>query len=246
MKFSVIIPMYNEKANATNCASELTKTLEKAAEALSFEYEIIFSDDGSRDGCGDLVREWICKNELNYGKVTVYTAEKNSGKGMAVRLGMMQSTGDYTLFTDCDRAYGCDVIVEMLKHVLDKKTDIVIGSRAIGKDGYSGYTFMRKLASKTYMKTLSLVAGFRHSDSQCGIKLFSGEVARRVFPLCEVCGWAFDLEVLMIAEKMGYTVSEYPVQVINHGESKVNLVKDSLKMLKDIKKIKKRVKSLEI
>jgi glycosyltransferase involved in cell wall biosynthesis len=64
MKFSVIIPMYNEKANAQNCASELTSTLEKAAEALSFEYEIIFSDDGSRDGCGDLVREWIDKNDI--------------------------------------------------------------------------------------------------------------------------------------------------------------------------------------
>lgn len=246
MLFSVIIPMYNEKANATDCASALTETLEQAAEALSFEYEIIFSDDGSRDGCGDLVREWIANNELSHGKVTVYTAEKNSGKGMAVRLGMMQSRGDYTLFTDCDRAYGCDIIVEMLKHATETGCDIVIGSRAIGKDGYSGYTFMRKLASKTYMKALSLVAGFRHSDSQCGIKLFRGEAARRVFPLCEVCGWAFDLEVLMIAEKMGYTVSEFPVKVINHGESKVNLLRDSIKMLKDIRKIKKRVRGMKL
>ena len=246
MLFSVIIPMYNEKAIAVDCASELTKTLEAAAEALSFEYEIIFSDDGSRDGCGDLVREWTDKAELKHGEVIVYTAEKNSGKGMAVRLGMMQSRGDYTLFTDCDRAYGCDIIVEMLKHIIEKKSDIVIGSRAIGKDGYTGYTFMRKLASKTYMKALSLVAGFKHSDSQCGIKMFKGDVARRVFPLCEVCGWAFDLEVLMIAEKMGCTVSEFPVKVINHGESKVRLVQDSIKMLKDIQKIKKRVKSMKL
>ncbi len=246
MKFSVIIPMYNEKAIAVDCASELTRTLEAAAEALSFEYEIIFSDDGSRDGCGDLVRAWADEACLKWGKVIVYTAEKNSGKGMAVRLGMMQSSGDYTLFTDCDRAYGCDVIVEMLKHILEKDSDIVIGSRAIGEDGYTGYTFMRKLASKTYMKALSIAAGFKHSDSQCGIKMFKGDVARRVFPLCEVCGWAFDLEVLMIAEKMGYTVSEFPVKVINHGESKVRLVQDSIKMLKDIQKIKKRVRSMKL
>ena len=246
MLFSVIIPMYNEKANAVNCAVDLTTKLESAAEALSFEYEIIFSDDGSRDGCGDLVRKWTDEANLNHGKVIVYTAEKNSGKGMAVRLGVMQSSGDYVLFTDCDRAYGCDVIVEMLSEIMSNGSDIVIGSRAIGKDGYNGYTFMRKLASKTYMKALSVVAGFKHSDSQCGIKMFKGDVARRIFPLCQVCGWAFDLEVLMIADKMGCTVSEFPVTVINHGESKVSLLRDSVKMLEDVRKIKKRVKTLKL
>lgn len=246
MLFTVVIPMYNEKANAVGCAADLTGKLESVAEALSFEYEIIFSDDGSRDGCGDLVRAWADEAVLQHGKVTVYTAEKNSGKGMAVRLGMMQSKGDYALFTDCDRAYGCDVIVEMFKAIVSNGTDIMIGSRAIGDDGYTGYTFMRKLASKTYMKALSVVAGFKHSDSQCGIKMFKGDVARRIFPLCEVCGWAFDLEVLMIADKLGYTVSEFPVKVINHGESKVNLLRDSVKMLGDVRKIKKRVKAMKI
>lgn len=246
MLFSVVIPMYNEKANAVNCAVDLTTTLEAAAKALKFEYEIIFSDDGSRDGCGDLVRAWTDEADLHHGRVTVYTAEKNSGKGMAVRLGVMQSRGDYVLFTDCDRAYGCDVIVKMLEHITTQKCDIVIGSRAIGEDGYTGYTFMRKLASKTYMKALSLVAGFKHSDSQCGIKMFAGDVARRIFPLCEVCGWAFDLEVLMIAERLGCTVSEFPVKVINHGESKVNLLRDSIKMLGDVRKIKKRVGNLKL
>ena len=93
---------------------------------------------------------------------------------------------------------------------------------------------------------ISLTAGFRHSDSQSGMKMFHGDTARKIFSYAAVNGWAFDFEVLMIAQKMGKTVREYPVKIINHRESKINLLSDSLKMMKDILRIKKRVKNLEI
>lgn len=242
---SVIIPMYNEKAIISSTVRSLTDALEKTT-ASSYEYEIILSDDGSTDGCGETARETIDKLSLSHGSVRVIRAEKNAGKGAAVRMGMLAAKGDILLFTDSDLAYGCDVIVKMADSLASSDADILIGSRAIHPDGYAGYTFSRKLASKTFVKMLALTAGFSHSDSQCGIKAFRRDAAHAVFEKCEVNGWAFDFEVLLVAEKLGCRISEYPVTVINHRESKVNLMKDALRMLGDVRKIKKRVKHLPV
>jgi len=248
MLYSIVIPMYNEKAIARDCAVALTNKLESQAEACSFRYEIIFSDDGSTDGCGDLVKEYAAETTLRFGEIRVVRAEKNAGKGNAVRLGVLATRGDIVAFTDSDLAYGCDVLIDMYERMVDPdfSADRLIGSRAIAENGYAGYTFMRKLASKTYIKLLAISAGFSHSDSQCGIKLFRGDAARRIFDLCEVKGLAFDFEALLIAERLSYRILEYPVTVINHRESKVSLVRDSIKMMSDVRKIKKRIRSMDI
>ncbi|MBE6541898.1 MAG: glycosyltransferase [Ruminococcaceae bacterium] len=246
MIYSVVIPMYNEKAIAESCVSELSDKLEEAALAFSFEYEIIVSDDGSTDGSGDIVRDYAAKNPLDHGKIRVITADRNRGKGSAVRLGMLEAAGDYILFTDSDLAYGVDSCVDMLRQISDTKGDVLIGSRARHKEGYAGYTFIRKLASKVYMSLLAVSAGFSYSDSQCGIKVFKKSAAHKVFSMCEVDGWAFDFEALLIAEKAGFKIEEYPVKIINHRESKIRLVRDSLKMMRDISHIKKRISKLSI
>lgn len=238
--------MYNEKTVVEACAKDLTDALETYAAAHSVDYEVIFSDDGSTDGCGKLVENFAAAHSLNHGVIRLVTAEKNAGKGSAVRLGMLASEGDYVCFTDSDLAYGTAVIGDMLTDIREKGGDLLIGSRAIHPEGYAGYTFMRKLASKVFIKMLGITAGFRHTDSQCGMKFFKGETARKIFANTSVNGWAFDFEVLLIAQKLGKTVREFPVTVINHRESKVRLFSDSLKMLKDVRRIKKRVKSLEI
>ncbi|MGN1128023.1 MAG: hypothetical protein ACI4T6_03605, partial [Candidatus Flemingiibacterium sp.] len=123
---------------------------------------------------------------------------------------------------------------------ISPETDIVIGSRNLSSDGYEGYTFIRKLASKTYIKCLALAAGFRLSDSQCGFKCFRHETAQKIFSTCEVDGFAFDFEVLIKAKNLGTKITEMPVKVINHRASKVNVLRDSFRMLRDIRRIKKR------
>ena len=246
MKLSVIIPMYNEKTVVEACAKGLTDALEAYAAVHSVTYEIIFSDDGSTDGCGALVEKYAAEHALNHGEIRLVTAEKNGGKGSAVRLGMLASAGDYVCFTDSDLAYGAEIIGDMFTDIREKGGDLLIGSRAIHPEGYAGYTFLRKLASKTFIRLLALTAGFRLSDSQSGMKMFHGDTARKIFANTTVNGWAFDFEVLMIAQKMGKNIREYPVKVINHRESKVRLLSDSLKMMRDIRRIKARVKQLEI
>ncbi len=246
MILSVIIPMYNEKTVAEACAKDLTDTLEAYAAAHKIDYEVVFSDDGSTDGCGAIIEKFAAEHPLKYGEVRLVTAEKNAGKGSAVRLGMLSSRGDYVCFTDSDLAYGSAIIGDMLTDIREKGGDLLIGSRAIHPDGYAGYTFLRKMASKTFVKVLSMAAGFRGSDSQTGMKFFTGETARKIFSHTTVNGWAFDFEVLLIAQKMGKTIREYPVTVLNHRESKVRLLSDSLKMMKDVRRIKDRVKKLNL
>ena len=228
--------MYNE----SSIIEDTAKTLSAYMEANFDDYEILFSDDGSRDGCGDMVRALALPN------VRVVGYEKNQGKGCAVRTAMLAAEGDAIMFTDADLAYGTGVIKEIYD-IFDKApTDIVIGSRNLHKDGYEGYTLLRKLASKTYIKVLCIAGGLKLSDSQTGCKAFSAKAAKDIFSRCEVNGFAFDFEAILWAQKLGYKFKEMPVKIINHRESKVNLLKDAVKMLKDLRKMKKRIKKAQI
>lgn len=229
--------MYNE----SSIIRETAKTLSDYMSANFEDYEIIFSNDGSRDGCDKLVEEM----GLPCTRVIGYT--ENMGKGYAVRQAMLAAEGDVVMFTDADLAYGTDVI----KRVADtfeanKDADLVIGSRNLNGDGYEGYTFIRKIVSKTYIKVLSVIGGFKLSDSQCGCKAFTGEAAKKIFPLCEVNRFAFDFECILWATKLEMKIVEMPVKIINHRESKVNIIRDSFRMLRDILKMKKRIKRTKI
>ena len=237
MKVSVVIPMYNESSIIVDTAKKLSEEMEKYFDS----YEILFSDDGSKDGCGDMVRAL----DLPCVRVTGYA--QNQGKGCAVRTAMLEAAGDFVMFTDADLAYGTEVIGRLYdRYETSRSAGLFIGSRNIGDDGYDGYTFLRKIMSKTYIKVLCIAGGFKLSDSQCGCKGFTNEACKKIFSLCTVDGFAFDFEAIMIADKMGYKIEEIPVKIINHRESKVNIVKDTMRMLNDLRKIKARVKKLDI
>jgi dolichyl-phosphate beta-glucosyltransferase len=128
----------------------------------------------------------------------------------------------------------------------NKDIDILIGSRRKHKEGFASYSFLRKFISLAYFVVLRVYGGIKHTtDSQSGIKGFRREAAGQIFSLCETDGWAFDLELLLIADKLGFKIGEMPVKIINHGDSKLNIRKDSIKMLRDIHKIKKKVKNIK-
>lgn len=237
MKISVIIPMYNESSiinDSLKCFYEyMAKTFE--------DFELLFVDDGSKDGCGKPVAE----KQQEDARVRLIRYENNRGKGCAVRTGVMECTGDIVMFTDCDIAYGVNVIKEVYDFFANDKenTSVLVGSRNLRKDGYDGYTFVRRLASKIYIKVLCLTAGFKLSDSQCGMKSFRTSDAKKIFSLCETDGFAFDFEALLFAKHMRMNIKELPVKIQNHRESKVNVISDTFKMLNDLRKIKKRVKA---
>ena len=235
MRISLCVPMYNESSIIADTARQLNTYM---SNYFGDNYEIIFADDGSNDNSAQIV------NELNLKNVRVVGYEKNLGKGGAVRHGVLASNGDLVIFTDADLAYGVDVIKEAVEILEKGEYDLLVASRAKHKEGYEGYTFIRKLASKTYIKVLNLFGGIKISDAQCGFKAFDGKKGREIFSYCKTNNFAFDLEVILIAQKMKLKIFELPAKIINHRESKVNVIKDAIRMLKEISIIKKNIKRL--
>ena len=237
MKISVCIPMYNESRVIAGSAKELSDYMETHFE----DYELIFCSDGSSDGCDRIVED------LKLPNTRVISYQPNQGKGYAVRTAMQAATGDIRMFTDADLAYGTQVISRVYQRFEENPdAHMVIGSRNLDKDGYEGYTFLRKLMSKVYIKVLCIAGGFKFSDSQCGCKAFRSDAAEKIFPRCEVNRFAFDFEAILWGIKMNMKIVEMPVKVINHGESKVNVIKDTLRMLKDMRHMKKRIKNTKL
>ena len=210
MKISVCVPMYNEAAIIAENAQKLWAYMEENFVTPEGErdYEIIYSNDGSKDGCDNIVES------LGLPGIKVVGYENNKGKGYAVKTAMLASVGDIVMFTDADLAYGTDVITQMVD-TFDANPDsqLVIGSRNLSEDGYSNYTLIRKIASKAYIKVLCIVGGFKLSDSQCGCKGFRRQAVDQIFPRLEVNGFAFDFEALLWASKFKYKITEMPVSI---------------------------------
>ena len=238
---SLVIPMYNEEKIIKNTIESAEVYMKNNFGGIGVEYEVIFVDDGSRDNTLKIAIEF--SSDI----IKIISHEKNTGKGGAVRTGMLAARGDVIFFTDCDLAYGLDVIKQGYEiFEKNKDADMIIGSRKKHKDGYASYTLVRKIMSPVFLFVLKTYGGIKQSDSQSGIKGFRKHAAKKIFGLCEINGWSFDFEVLLIADKLNYNIFEMPVKIINHGESKVKALEDGVKMLKEISRIKKRVRKLEL
>lgn len=226
--------MYNESSIICDTARTLTDYLK----AHFTEYELLFIDDGSTDGTAKLAED------LHLPNVRVLGYEKNRGKGCAVRTGMLAATGEIAMFIDADLAYGTEVIERAVAQ-LDAHPDceVLIGSRVLHPEGYEGYTPLRKLASKIYIKVLNVYGGLKLSDSQCGCKAYRGAAIREIFSRCETDGFAFDFETILWAQKLGCHFTELPVKIINHRDSKIRVVRDTFRMLRELTAIKRRVRT---
>ena len=238
MKLSLLIPMYNEEKIISSTLAEVSAYMK---ETFIDDYEILYINDGSKDGCGSIVEAWEDPH------VRLVSYEENRGKGYAIRRGVMEAAGDVIFFTDCDLAYGCGVIKQFYDILsAEGAQDVAVGSRSKHPEGYAGYTFLRRVVSKVYLRVLRLFGGLKLSDSQCGCKGFRAPMAKRIFSHCEIDRFAFDFEAILIGQRAGAVFCEVPVKVERHGESKVNVVKDTIRMLKDLRRMKKRIKKLDV
>ncbi len=230
-KISLVIPAYNE-------AIIIKKTVETALRFLErycSDYELIISDDGSTDKTKEIVEN------INDEHLRCVSHFPNRGKGSAVREGILASCGEIIVYTDADLAYGIEAVGELMDKLLSEDTDIAIGSRKLHPEGYEDYPLIRLMASRFFSFLTGLLAGFRY-DTQCGLKAFTAKAASLVFSNCETDGFAFDFEVMMLAKGKKLTVAQLPVKIINHRDSKVAVLRDSIKMFVDIVKIRSAVK----
>ena len=232
MDVSLVIPAYNE----SKIVLDTIRTVSARLAELKVEYEVLIVDDGSTDGMGQLVRD--CGDP----HVRLEEYAPNCGKGRAVRTGMLAARGDLILCTDADLAYGVDVFAGLLERLRTGEADLVIGSRRIGGEGYKNYPPLRILMSKCFGLLSHMISGLPY-DTQCGIKAYRRQAARAIFSRCTTDGFSFDFEVLMRADKLGLKVEQFPVSVINFRESKVNVIRDSARMFRDVFRIRKKVRS---
>ena len=230
---SVVIPVYNEEKIIKTSVTRLTEYLR----SLGISFEVLISDDGSTDSGAGAVSSLSQK----YSEIRLLCNPLNRGKGAAVRDGMLSARGDYIIFTDCDLAYGETVIGDVFSRLQSGVSDVIIGSRALHPNGYEGYSPFRKAISENYLKILNRIMKIPHSDFQCGLKGFTKEARDKIFPLCKVNGYAFDLEVLLIAEREGLSVSEIPVKVLSEvkHKAKPKMISEAFKMLADVNRIKR-------
>ncbi len=237
MKLSLLIPVYNEEDILNATVDEIREYMEAA---FPGEYEVIFINDGSSDASEEILKR------STGGPLRYVSYGENRGKGYAIRCGVKEALGDVILFTDCDLAYGTEVIKTFYDTLAAPDApDGAVGSRILHKDGYASYTLGRKIVSRAYLLVLRLYGGLSLSDSQCGCKGFRREAAKRIFSLAEVDRFAFDFEAILLSQHLGMRLTEVPVAVLRHGKSSVRVVRDTLRMLGDLRRMKKRIKKIE-
>lgn len=223
---SLIMPAYNE-------GFRIEASLEAADEylrSLGRPYEIIVVEDGSTDDTLSIV-ERVAKR---YPAIWPISYGSNRGKGYAVRQGMIASRGAFAAFSDVDLSAPLEELDKLLK-AMNKGFDIAIGSRGVrGAQLTTRQPLYREFGGKALNLIIQALAVPGIWDTQCGFKLFRGDVARDVFSKAFLDGWGFDVEVLYLARKMGYRVAEVPVKW-GHGEnSKIRPVQAALQVIRDI------------
>lgn len=235
-RLSLVIPAYNEEAR-------LGTTLERVIDYLSgqaYESEVLVVDDGSGDATAEVAR--VCLGERIANRVLVN--ETNRGKGYSVRRGMLEARGDLRLFSDADLSTPIEHTADLLA-AIEAGADIAIASRAIkGSDIELHQSFIRENAGKMFSLVQRALLGSGVKDTQCGFKMFTAQAAEAVFPHQTLERWAFDAEIVHIAQRLGFQVIEVPVRWINSPETKVSMVGDGLKMVLDVAKIRWRHRGL--
>lgn len=223
---SVIIPAYNEEAR-------LEPTLHQAVEYFTrseWPVEILVVDDGSRDGTA-LVVDRVARA---HPQVKLLRLPANRGKGYAVRAGVINSVGTYVLFADADAATPFEEI-EKLYAAIVAGAHVAIGSRAIRSAGSEVRAKLyRKIIGRGFHLLVRTLTVRGIADTQCGFKLFRGEIAQELFARMRMNGFSFDVEVLLMAQRGGYTVAEVPVNWTHQPGSRVNIATDSLRMARDL------------
>jgi len=232
---SVVIPAHNE-------AERIGPTLEQVLAYLgrqSYTWEVVVVDDVSHDATAEVVAAFQQREP----RLRLVQRSGKPGKGAAVQAGMLAARGRRVLFSDADLSTPIEEAQKLLAAVENERYDIAIGSRALPEsDLRVRQPWYREAMGRIFNLMVRVVAlhGFR--DTQCGFKLFRGEVAQDLFRRQTITGFAFDVEILFIAVKRGLRVKEAPVTWINSPRSKVDPVRDSLRMMRDMSGI--RIKSM--
>ena len=192
--------------------------------------ELIVVDDGSHDGTAQAVRQFAATVDPVRLCMKVIVNDSNRGKGFSVRRGMLEASGQILLLCDADLSTPIEEL-DRLQPML-ATADVVIASRDMPDSNLSPHQpWRRRVMAKSLRAVRRLLLLRRLRDTQCGFKLFTLEAAQAVFPLARVDGFAFDVEVLAIADRLGYRITEAGVTWRDDRDSRVRPWRDGIGML---------------
>lgn len=220
------MPAYNEEERlpATLAA------LDAYYRAQPYPWDVVVVSDGSTDGTERLVETFA---ETHPG-FSLLGYMPNRGKGHAVRVGMLRARGDLILFCDADLATPQEETEKLLAHI-QQGAQIAIGSRPLKESRLEiRQPWYREVLGRVFNKAVQMLAAKGIDDTQCGFKLFTRDAAQETFRRCKLDGFSFDLEALMIARDLGLRIDEVPVRWRHQEGSKVVLLRDGPRMLRDL------------
>ena len=226
MQLSVVVPCYNEEQRLPRTIEQI----ERYMNARGQSYELILVDDGSADGTRKVMEEAAARNPA----VRIVALPRNRGKGRALAEGVKVSRGETVLVTDADLSTPIEEL-KKLEAALAGGAGVAIASRAVkGSRVELSQPVYRVLMGKVFNLIVQAVLLPGIWDTQCGFKLFRGDVAREIFPLLTTDGFGYDPEVLYLAKKKGVRIAELPVVWRNSAPTKVMAFRSSLDMFKHV------------
>jgi glycosyltransferase involved in cell wall biosynthesis len=216
--WSLVVPMWNE-------AARIEATVVALADAFGHrDVEILFVDDGSDDGTADVVEREAKECGLDAGVVRL---PMNRGKGAAVRAGLLQANGAIAGFVDADLSAGPVEIERVFSAVEESGVDVVLASRAVTAATITvRQPFGRRWSGWLFNLGLRGAGLTSRADTQCGLKAFRAEVVSDLFGPLVSTGFAFDVEVLARAERLGLSISEVPVEWHHVDGSRLSPARD--------------------
>ena len=233
---SVVFPMYNE----TNRLFRTFKDIEKFKK-LNFikDVEYIFVDDGSNDDSFKKVNDFFYnKKNFNYKVIKI---KANTGKGNALKKGILKAKKDWILTLDVDISVSILQIQKWVNQKLINNKDVVyFGSRNL-KNSEIKFKFHRKILGIIFSFLLNILFNIDIKDTQCGFKLYKKKIAKRIFSKIKDTGFVHDVEVVLFSKKYKYGLKELPVKWIHRNESKLNIYVDTFKMFYKLFIIKKNL-----
>lgn len=233
---SVVVPCYNEE---NNIGQDVLNKIDAFLQKKPYAWEVIIVDDGSTDRSREIIEKFI-RNHPHF----LLLSHSHQGKAKTVTTGVLQAKGKYILFTDFDQATPLSEVDKLLPYF--DEFDIVIGSR---KDIRQGSPFSRRLISRGFMMLRNMTLNLGIVDTQCGFKSFKRTVAQQLFKKLRLyksrrnlsgssVTAGFDVELLYLAKKMGFSIKEVPVVWKYVETRRVNPIRDSWDGLIDLARIK--------
>jgi dolichyl-phosphate beta-glucosyltransferase len=236
---SLILPAFNERNRVGACIAEVARWARERP--AGFDWEVLLVDDGSKDETARLAQEAAAAAGLT---LSVRRHPVNRGKGAALRTGVAASRGEWVLLSDVDLSTPLSELSKLAPHLATHP--VAIGSRAIDVDLVRRrQPWHRVLLGRAGNRIIRLLAVSGIRDTQCGFKLFVGEVARELFSAATIDRFAYDVEILHLAQRRGIPIAEVPVLWFNSPESKVRVLRDAVQTLADVARIRWRHRGAE-